>query len=104
MERKCKYIIRWYPVKPNDNLEVQNIDASVRVASRQDVQDLIDLYRVQVDLLNGLGFDAKDGDILFCNNQTWIMTEAKNAKEALDIFFAKIKEHNERRKSDENGR
>lgn len=79
-----RYLIRWYPVKPWDNLKIVNLDALDKNEEAQLA------YSEYLDAVDRRGLD-KYGKVGF--NNSWLsVIEADNAVLASDIFKQKIEE------------
>ncbi len=82
-----KFLITYYPLKPWRAFLCFEMNDEIQNDKKSDAYILYKEYRRGLDRRN-----AKDGDLFFYNNSSWLMVEADTAFLAIEKFYERMKE------------
>lgn len=86
-KKKMKYLIEYYPAKPNEWFYVINME---------DINGFTNKASIYENYKRGLEkYNKTESEILGWNNSWWQTTEANSVFEAIDIFRKNLKEYHE---------
>lgn len=95
----AKWLIKWYPIEPAQNLTVYNLDVLefedyCSKVYQNEVWDELSEYKLGT---RRRGFSINN-DCVFYNNKAMLIVESESVKEAIKEFWNKLnfkEEHNE---------
>jgi len=90
-----KFLIKYHPKKPYDNLQVWNMDIlKVSNPTSHAYKDEVFYAKKEYDYIKDFYSKWKsiDGSVISHEGFKWLLTEANDALDAIDIFRKKLKE------------